>query len=309
MGEPEVLANDAVPGKPADEAATAPLDTEHPTAPGQATMVPAESSHADVEQRESAADAATTRETSAAVPPANSAAKSAPSVPDVGQPNAAEAAAEELAGDDDDEIEEEQDPTGHVEPLEFIDETLPTGDLTFDWFILKVAVNREDSIKDALLRRVRMNGLEPYFRDIVVPTEDVKEFTKTGKPRVVKKKLYPGYILINMSINDESWFVVRETPGIGDFTGAGGKPTPMLQKDVDRILKLSRPPEEGPGQVQKTTIPFVKGDRVRVKEGYFQNFEGDVDVIDEANGRVTVLVNIFGRSAPVELDHWQIEKL
>jgi transcriptional antiterminator NusG len=195
-----------------------------------------------------------------------------------------------------------------VEPLEFIDESIPDSDLTFDWYILKVAVNREDSIKDALLRRVKMNGLEKYFHDIVVPTEDVKEFTKTGKPRVVKKKLYPGYILINMSINDESWFVVRETPGIGDFTGAGGKPSPMLQKDVDRILKLSRPIEEGPGQV-KTAIPFKKGDRVRVKEGYFQNFEGDVDVIDEANGRVTVLVNIFGRSAPVELDHWQIENV
>jgi transcriptional antiterminator NusG len=199
-------------------------------------------------------------------------------------------------------------PGGHVEPLEFIDESAESDDLTFDWYILKVAVNREDSIREALLRRVRMNGLERYFADVVVPTEDVKEFTKTGKARVVKKKLYPGYILINMSINDESWFVVRETPGIGDFTGAGGKPTPMLTRDVERILKLSRPVEEGPGQV-KTAIPFKKGDRVRVKEGYFQNFEGDVDTIDEANGRVTVLVNIFGRSAPVELDHWQIENV
>jgi transcription termination/antitermination protein NusG len=101
---------------------------------------------------------------------------------------------------------------------------------------------------------------------------------------------------------------VRETPGIGDFTGSGGKPAPMEQKDVDRILKLSRPVEEGPGQV-KTAIPFKHGDRVRVKEGYFQNFEGDVDTIDEANGRVTVLVNIFGRSTPVELEHWQIENV
>jgi transcriptional antiterminator NusG len=83
----------------------------------------------------------------------------------------------------------------------------------------------------------------------------------------------------------------------------------MAQKDVDRILKLSRPVEEGQQGAVKTAIPFKKGDRVRVKEGYFQNFEGDVDVIDEANGRVTVLVNIFGRSAPVELDHWQIENV
>ena len=169
-------------------------------------------------------------------------------------------------------------------------------------------MNREDSIKDTLLRRVKMNGIERYFSDIVVPTEDVKEFTKAGKARVVKRKLYPGYILVNMSINDESWFVVRETSGIGDFTGSGGKPTPMDPKDVERILKLSRPVEEASGQV-KTAIPFKHGDRVRVKEGYFQNFEGDVDTLDEANGRVTVLVNIFGRSTPVELEHWQIENI
>jgi len=211
------------------------------------------------------------------------------------------------------EIEEEEEeveddgPLVHAEPLEFIDEGTDDDNLNFEWFILKVAVNREDSIKEALLRRVRMNGLEKYFKEVVVPTEDVKEFTKTGKARVVKKKLYPGYILVNMHINDETWFIVRETSGIGDFTGAGGKPTPMLQKDVDRILKLSRPVEEGPGTTVKTTIPFKHGDRVRVKEGYFQNFEGDVDTIDEANGRVSVLVNIFGRSTPVELEHWQIE--
>jgi transcriptional antiterminator NusG len=255
-------------------------------------MVPAEASHPDIEQREMAADAAPT---------------DAVATDSAGKLEAAEQAAYE-GTEEEDRAEEDEGFVGPAEPLEFIDESVPDEDLKFDWYILKVAVNREDSIKEALLRRVKMNGLEKYFHDVVVPTEDVKEFTKTGKARVVKKKLYPGYILINMSINDESWFVVRETPGIGDFTGAGGKPSPMLQKDVDRILKLSRPIEEGPGVV-KTAIPFKKGDRVRVKEGYFQNFEGDVDVIDEANGRVTVLVNIFGRSAPVELDHWQIENV
>jgi transcriptional antiterminator NusG len=282
VDEPESPAgNTAVPdsaARPEDAVLTADV-SEHPVAPGEATMVPPEPSHPEIEQRESAVN-----------------------VP--GAPPGTDAPQVEGTTDVDDDDTGEF--VGHAEPLEFIDESVPDEDLKFDWYILKVAVNREDSIKDALLRRVKMNGLEKFFHDIVVPTEDVKEFTKAGKPRVVKKKLYPGYILINMSINDESWFVVRETPGIGDFTGAGGKPSPMLQKDVDRILKLSRPIEEGPGQV-KTTIPFKKGDRVRVKEGYFQNFEGDVDVIDEANGRVTVLVNIFGRSAPVELDHWQIE--
>jgi transcriptional antiterminator NusG len=203
--------------------------------------------------------------------------------------------------------EEAEEDVPFAPPLELIDETVADEDLKFDWFILKVQVNREDSIKDALWRRVKMNGLERYFKEIVVPTEDVVEFTKTGKRRVVKRKLYPGYILVNMAVSDESWFVVRETSGIGDFTGSAGKPTPMDPRDVERILRSSKvlPEEEGAGV--KTAIPFKTGDRVRVKEGYFQNFEGDVHAIDEAHGRVTVMINIFGRATPVEIEHWQIE--
>jgi transcriptional antiterminator NusG len=213
----------------------------------------------------------------------------------------------DAAEDDIDAGDEVDEALGPAEPLEFIDETVADEDLKFDWFILKVQVNREDSIKDALLRRVKMNGLERYFKDIVVPTEDVAEFTKTGKRRVVKKKLYPGYILVNMAVNDDSWFMVRETPGIGDFTGSAGKPTPMDQKDVERILRSSKLLVDEIDPNVKTAIPFKKGDRVRVKEGYFQNFEGDVDAIDQAHGRVTVMITIFGRPTPVEIEHWQIE--
>jgi transcriptional antiterminator NusG len=175
------------------------------------------------------------------------------------------------------------------------------------WYILKVQSNRENSICDGLRRRVSVAGLDEYFGDILVPTEDVAEF-KNGKRRVVKRKLYPGYIVVNMVINEETWFLVRETPGIGDFTGAAGKPTPMLPHEVERIVKAVRPDEESAEPI-KTAIPFKVGDRVRIKEGTFENFEGDVDVIDEANGRVTVMINIFGRSTPVELEHWQIESV
>ena len=219
-------------------------------------------------------------------------------------PPADEPSAVESAADEPEEIEED---VPFRPPLELIDETVADEDLKFDWYILKVQVNREDSIKDALLRRVKMNGLDRYFREIVVPTEDVVEFTKTGKRRVVKKKLYPGYILINMSVTDESWFMVRETPGIGDFTGAQGRPTPMDPKDVERILRSSKVLPEEEGAEQKIGIPFKVGERVRVKEGYFQNFEGDVNGIDETHGRVTVMINIFGRATPVEIEHWQIE--
>lgn len=176
------------------------------------------------------------------------------------------------------------------------------------WYILKVAFNREDTIREALEKRIKLSSLKEYFGEILVPTEDVVEFTRAGKKRIVKRKLYPGYLMIQMIINDDTWFLVRETPGIGDFTGTYGKPTPMTDADVERIIKLVHPDvdqEQGP----KTSIPFRPGDRVRVKEGNFQSLEGDVDRIDEANGRVTVIINIFGRSTPVELDHWQIESL
>lgn len=218
---------------------------------------------------------------------------------------AAEAPVEAPA--DEPEVEEEESFVP-AEPLEFIDESANAEDMTTDWYILKVAVNREDSIRAALVRRIKMNGLERYFKEIVVPTEDIAEFTKTGKRRVVKKKLYPGYLLVNMSINDESWFVVRETAGIGDFTGAGGKPSPMNPRDVEAILRKSKLIAAEETQV-KTAIPFKAGDRVRIREGNFQNFEGDIEAIDQANGRVTVLINIFGRPTPVEFPHWQIEMI
>lgn len=176
------------------------------------------------------------------------------------------------------------------------------------WYILKVQVNREESIRRALERRVKIAGLDRFFGEIVVPTEDVAEYNKNGKRRIVKRKLYPGYLMIHLALNDDTWFLVRETPGIGDFTGSAGKPTPMADHEVQRIVMASRGKEAGDSPV-KTTIPFKQGDRVRVKEGYFENFEGDVESIDEANGRVTVMINIFGRSVPVELEHWQMESV
>lgn len=177
-----------------------------------------------------------------------------------------------------------------------------------NWYILKVAFNREDSIRDALEKRVKREGMEEYFNAIVVPTEDVVEFTRAGKRRITKRKLLPGYIMVNMVINDDTWFLVRETGGISDFTGAAGTPMPMDPADVERFINKPAA-EDDEDQPMKTAIPFRAGDRVRVKEGNFENQEGEVDLVDEANGRVTVIINIFGRSVPMELDHWQVEAI
>ncbi|MEN6449929.1 MAG: transcription termination/antitermination protein NusG [Thermoguttaceae bacterium] len=174
-----------------------------------------------------------------------------------------------------------------------------------DWYILKVQSNREDSIREGLMRRVAIAGLGYFFGEIIVPTEKVTEF-KGGKKKIIKRKLYPGYLVAHMEINDDTWFLVRETPGIGDFTGAAGRPSPMLPHEVARIVAKQ---EEKSEKAPKLKIAFREGERVKIKEGTFENFEGDVDSIDETNGRVTVMINIFGRSTPVELEYWQIETL
>ena len=177
----------------------------------------------------------------------------------------------------------------------------PAGDR--QWYILKVQSNREDSIKEALVRRIQLQGLEKFFGDVVVPKEQVTDF-KGGKKRVVWRKLYPGYILVNMLLNDETWYLVRETGGIGDFTGSAGRPSPMLPQDVAKLLSKA---EVKADEAPKLKIAFKKGDKVKITEGTFENFEGEVEQIDEANGRVTVMLSIFGRSTPVDIEYWQIE--
>ncbi len=172
-----------------------------------------------------------------------------------------------------------------------------------DWYILKVQSNREESIREGLRRRIAIAGYEHYFGDIIIPMEKVTE-VKAGKKRTYKRKLYPGYLMVQMEINEDTWFLVRETPGIGDFTGAGGHPTPMNPREVQAILAKQ---EEKPDQQEKVKINFRIGDRVKIKEGTFESFEGEVSSIDETNGRVTVLINIFGRSTPVDIEYWQIE--
>lgn len=211
------------------------------------------------------------------------------------------------------EEEEEEEGDDDVSPIEeFVDGVVAddSEEVEMKWYILKVQVNRENSICDALKRRVKVAGVERFFGEVLVPTEDVREFNKAGKQRITKRKLYPGYIVVNMEINDDSWFLVRETSGIGDFTGAAGKPAPLTPEEVSRIIATTKPEVEEDGEDNiKTAIPFKVGDRVRVKEGYFQNHEGEVSAVDERNGRITVMINIFGRPNPVELDHWHVENV
>ena len=173
------------------------------------------------------------------------------------------------------------------------------------WYILKVQSNREDSIRRNLIRKIRIADKEAFFGDIVVPTEKVTE-VRNGKKRVLRRKLYPGYVMINMELNEETLFLIRDTAGIGEFTGSGGKPTPMAPHEVERILAKQ---EDRSDTAPRLQIAFKEGDRVKINEGTFHDIEGDVESIDQSNGRVTVMINIFGRSTPVELEYWQVETI
>lgn len=202
----------------------------------------------------------------------------------------------------DDEDEGDED----AQPVALGEEGAEEENEEMKWYILKVQSNREDSIRDALLRRMKIAGLEHFVSRVIVPKESITEY-KNGRKRVRKTKIYPGYIVVHMVINDETWFLVRETPGIGDFTGAAGKPSPMLQSEVDRILELEKPEEDK--RDEKLKVTYAIGELVKVTEGNFENMEGQVEAVDATNQRITVLIQIFGRPTPVELQYWQVQSV
>ena len=174
-----------------------------------------------------------------------------------------------------------------------------------EWYVLKIQSNREKSIREGLLRRISREGLEEFFGEIIIPTEKIVE-TRGGKKRTTHKKLYPGYIMIHLVLNDETWYLVRDTNGVGDFTGAAGKPIPMQQDEIQRMLGDKTALEQEPARVK---IDLVPGEVVKINEGGFESFEGTVETIDEASGKISVLVEIFGRSTPVELEYSQVERI
>ncbi|MDA1164184.1 MAG: transcription termination/antitermination protein NusG [Planctomycetota bacterium] len=172
------------------------------------------------------------------------------------------------------------------------------------WYVLKVQTNRENSIRKSLERRILRDGLDEHFGQIIIPTEKIVE-TKGGKKKVREQKLYPGYIMIQMLLNDETWYLVRDTSGVGDFTGAAGKPHPMDDDEVERMLGLEQQKEDEP---TKLKIEFRVGDVVKITTGPFETFEGEIDAIDETTGKVSVLIEIFGRPTPVELEYHEVER-
>ena len=178
------------------------------------------------------------------------------------------------------------------------------------WYVLRVAANREEQVKEALLQKVQMQGLTDIVGRIEVPVEQVKRI-RGGKQTIHKRKLYPGYVFMEMEpteegrVSEKAWFMIKETSDVGDFIGAEGIPTPMRDTDVAKMLLEAEKPEEAPS----IKVEFRKGDVIKIREGAFENFEGVVDSIDPERGLVKVIVTIFGRSTPLDIEYWQIEKV
>ena len=175
---------------------------------------------------------------------------------------------------------------------------------------MRVAANREVQVREALSQKVQLDGLSDIVGRIEVPVEQVKRI-RGSKQTVYKRKLYPGYVFMEMEatkdgrVPERAWFMIKETSGVGDFIGTEGIPTPMRDTDVAKMLLEAEKPEEAPS----IKVEFKKGDQIKIREGAFENFEGTVDSIDSERGIVRVIVTIFGRSTPLDIEYWQIEKL
>lgn len=179
-----------------------------------------------------------------------------------------------------------------------------------DWYVVHTYAGYENKVKSNLANRIRSMHVEERIFEVIIPMEDVIEF-KGGQRRVVQKKVFPGYLLVRMDLDDDSWYVVRNTPGVTGFVGpSGSKPTPLSRKEVEDILGVEKP--DGGPVVEKKVRPrfeFEEGEQVRVVTGPFADFNGAISEIDVDRSKLKVLVNIFGRETPVELEFGQVAKL
>jgi transcriptional antiterminator NusG len=170
------------------------------------------------------------------------------------------------------------------------------------WFVIHTYSGYEERVKKNLAQRIRFMDSEGEISQVVIPTEDEIE-VRAGQKRTVSKKILPGYVLVQMKISDQSWQIVRNTPGVTGFVGSGDKPVPLQEGEVSQILRQME------AEAPKIKIGFREGQSVRVTDGPFVDFIGVVDSINSEKGKVKVLLSLFGRETPVELDFLQVEKL
>jgi transcriptional antiterminator NusG len=176
------------------------------------------------------------------------------------------------------------------------------------WYVVHTQSGYEKKVKQNLEARIASMSMGERIHEVVIPMEDVVEF-KNGKRVTVQKKVFPGYLLVRCDLDDDSWYVVRNTPGIVNFVGQGGKPSPLSRREVESFLQVKIEGGEPVPRRGKARLEFEQGESVRVKEGPFANFEGEIVEINEDQLKLKVLVNLFGRETPVELEFGQVAKV
>jgi len=211
------------------------------------------------------------------------------------QINDASVVEDESALDEVESAEEEAE-----EQVEDDEGELPRPDGT-EWYVIHSYSGYENKVEKNLLHRIESMSMQDKIFQVVVPTEEEVEL-KDGHRRTVERRVFPGYILVEMVLDEDSWYVVRNTPGVTGFVGSGSKPTPLRPDEVDKILKRMQ------AEAPKIKVSFKVGEKVRIVEGPFEDFMGTVDEIDLDRARVRVLVNFFGRETPIELDFLQVER-
>ncbi|TMK43621.1 MAG: transcription termination/antitermination protein NusG [Actinobacteria bacterium] len=211
----------------------------------------------------------------------------------------------DLAADTDPEADAESDSAeaeADGEPGDYEEEFIPPAERPGDWYVVHTYAGYENKVKANLDTRIRSMNMEDKIFEVVIPIEDVIEF-KGGKKQVVQKRIFPGYLMVRMYVDDDSWYVVRNTPGVTGFVGSGAKPVPLATREVEKILQVK------PVERLKPRLEFEVGESVRVVTGPFANFTGTISDINVDQSKLKVLVNIFGRETPVELSFEQVAKL
>lgn len=172
------------------------------------------------------------------------------------------------------------------------------------WYVIHTYSGFENKVKTSIEQRLHHLGMEDSVSQILIPAQDVYEH-KRGQKHITSRKFFPGYILAEMEMTDETWYIIKNTPKVTGFVGAGAKPTPMSEKEVEVILEQMRVGVSKP----KPEVLFDKGERIKIIDGPFTSFTGQVDEVNEDREKLRVLVSIFGRSTPVELEFHQVEKI